>query len=160
MPLRSYGVSVMSMGFLVKDTDAVVWRGLMVMKALEQMLRQVAWGDLDILVIDMPPGTGDTQLTISQQIPLAGAVIVSTPQEVALGDARKGIAMFRKVDVPILGLVQNMSMYVCPKCGDKSHIFGSEGVRKAAEEMNAKLLADIPLEPALRELSDAGKRTI
>lgn len=159
MPLRNYGVSVMSMGFLVKESDPVVWRGLMVMKALEQLLREVDWGNLDVLVIDMPPGTGDTHLTISQQIPVSGAVVVSTPQEVALGDARKGIAMFQKVNVPIFGLVQNMSMYVCPKCGDRNHIFGDGGVLATAKEMGVDLLADVPLEPALRVASDNGQRT-
>ncbi|KAI9103319.1 P-loop containing nucleoside triphosphate hydrolase protein [Phlyctochytrium arcticum] len=155
-PLFNYGVKSMSMGFLVDPDSPVVWRGLMVMKALEQMLRQVDWSNTDILVIDMPPGTGDTQLTITQQVPLDGAVIVSTPQDVALGDARKGISMFQTVNVPILGMVQNMSLFHCPNCGHESHIFGTGGVASTAKEFGVDLLADVPLHADVCATSDAG----
>jgi len=139
-PLVNFGVPCMSMGFLVEEGSPIVWRGLMVMSAIEKLLRQVAWGELDILVIDMPPGTGDTQLSISQHIPISGAVIVTTPQDIALLDARRGAEMFRKVDVPVLGLIQNMSHYVCPKCQHKAYIFGQDGARNVAKEMDLELL--------------------
>ena len=135
---------------------SMVWRGPMVIGALEQLLRDVEWGELDVLVVDMPPGTGDTQLTMSQRVPLAGAVIVSTPQDIALLDARKGIAMFRKVEVPILGIVENMSTFVCPNCGHESHIFAHGGARAEAERMQAPFLGEIPLAMPIRETSDAG----
>lgn len=157
-PLQNYGLKCMSMGFLVSgDNDPVVWRGLMVMSAIQRLLRYVEWGPLDYLVVDMPPGTGDTQLTLSQNIPIDGAVIVSTPQDVALLDARKGTEMFRKVDVPVLGLVQNMSVYQCPKCGHEEYIFGKDGTVRLAEELNLDVLGDIPLDLNIRIMSDAGK---
>ncbi|KAJ9089897.1 hypothetical protein DSO57_1008298 [Entomophthora muscae] len=155
-PLKNYGVECMSMGFLVDPKDAIAWRGMMVMKALQQLLYQVSWSELDLLVIDMPPGTGDTQLTIGQLVPLAGAIIVSTPQDVALIDARKGVDFFKKVNVPILGLVQNMSHYCCPKCSDVSYPFGHEGASKLASEMDLSYLGDLPLNPLLCKLSDEG----
>ncbi|KAJ3022739.1 hypothetical protein HKX48_005366 [Thoreauomyces humboldtii] len=155
-PLVNYGVKTMSMGFLVPEGEAVVWRGLMVMKALEQLLRQVDWSDIDILVIDMPPGTGDTQLTITQQIPVDGAIIVSTPQDISLADAKKGAAMFGKVDVPILGMVQNMSYHICEKCNHVSHVFGHGGVDRTADEMRLDVLADVPLHSDVCETSDRG----
>lgn len=160
IPLTNYGVKTMSIGYLVRSTDAVVWRGLMVMKALQQLLHEVDWGGLDILVLDLPPGTGDTQLTITQQIELDGAVIISTPQSLALKDAVKGIAMFRKVEVPLLGMVQNMSVFVCPCCKEKTHIFGQEGARKEAENSGIELLGDIPLDVHICDNADNGKPTV
>ncbi|KAL1921225.1 uncharacterized protein VTP21DRAFT_10941 [Calcarisporiella thermophila] len=157
IPLINFGVRCMSMGFLVGEESPVVWRGLMVMKALQQLLHQVQWGDLDLLVIDMPPGTGDTQLTISQQIALSGAVIISTPQDIALIDARKGTNMFKKVDVPILGIVQNMSLYICPNCQHQSHIFGHNGAADFAKESGVDFLGDVPLHADICELSDKGQ---
>lgn len=157
VPLVNYGIKCMSMGFLVDDKSPVVWRGLMVMSAIEKLFRQVAWGPLDYLIVDMPPGTGDTQLSISQTIPVTGAVIVSTPQDVALLDARKGVLMFQKVNVPVLGVVQNMSFFICPKCGEKSHIFGKDGASKLACELGIQTLADIPLDILIQETSDTGQ---
>lgn len=157
IPLQNYGLKCMSMGFLVEENAPIVWRGLMVMSAIQKLLRQVAWGPLDYLVVDMPPGTGDTQLSISQNIPINGAVIVSTPQDIALLDARKGAEMFRKVEVPVLGLVQNMSVYVCPKCGHHEHIFGKDGIDKIAKAMHLDILGDIPLNKQIREGCDSGK---
>lgn len=157
IPLQNYGLKCMSMGFLVEENAPIVWRGMMVMSAIQKLLRQVAWGPLDYLVVDMPPGTGDTQLSISQNIPVNGAVIVSTPQDIALLDARKGAEMFRKVEVPVLGLVQNMSVYVCPKCGHHEHIFGKDGIDKIATAMNLDILGDIPLNKHIREGCDSGK---
>uniref|UniRef100_F7EXH9 Iron-sulfur cluster transfer protein NUBPL n=1 Tax=Macaca mulatta TaxID=9544 RepID=F7EXH9_MACMU len=148
---------VMSMGFLVEENEPVVWRGLMVMSAIEKLLRQVDWGQLDYLVVDMPPGTGDVQLSVSQNIPITGAVIVSTPQDVALMDAHKGAEMFRKVHVPVLGLVQNMSVFQCPKCKHKTHIFGADGARKLAQTLGLEVLGDIPLHLNIREASDTGQ---
>lgn len=156
-PLVNFGVPCMSMGFLVEEGAPIVWRGLMVMSAVEKLLRQVAWGELDVLVIDMPPGTGDTQLSISQLIPISGAVIVTTPQDIALLDARRGTEMFRKVDVPVIGLIQNMSHYVCPKCDHKAYIFGHDGARDVAKEMDLEILGDVPLHIDIRETSDSGK---
>ena len=152
----------MSMGFLIGESTPVVWRGLMVMKALQQLLHEVDWGGLDILVLDLPPGTGDTQLTITQQIKLDGAVIVSTPQDVALKDAVKGLAMFRneKVDINVLGMVQNMSVFVCPKCGESTHVFGKEGVERMCESHGIDLLGDIPLDARICEDADRGKPTV
>jgi ATP-binding protein involved in chromosome partitioning len=155
-PIEKFGIKAMSMGFLVKEDEPMVWRGPMVQSAITQMMNDVAWAPLDVLVIDMPPGTGDAQLTIAQRVPLKGAVIVSTPQDIALIDARKGIAMFRKTQVPILGIVENMSVFVCPHCGEASHIFGHGGARATAEELGATFLGEIPLVPAIRETSDAG----
>jgi ATP-binding protein involved in chromosome partitioning len=155
-PIEKYGLKAMSMGFLVKEDEPMVWRGPMVQSALTQMMNDVAWAPLDVLVIDMPPGTGDAQLTIAQRVPLKGAVIVSTPQDIALIDARKGLAMFRKTQVPILGIVENMSVFVCPDCGHEHHIFGHGGARATAEELGAPFLGEIPLVPSIRETSDAG----
>ncbi|KNC74929.1 iron-sulfur protein NUBPL, partial [Sphaeroforma arctica JP610] len=156
MPLLNYGVHCMSMGFLVNKNDAVVWRGLMVMSALKQLLRRVQWPELDVLVIDMPPGTGDTQLSISQEITIDGAVIVSTPQDLALADARRGVTMFHKVDVPIFGVVQNMSHFECPKCSHTTHIFGRDGAVVAAKEMGTGIIGEIPLDIQIRECADNG----
>ncbi|CAM5122393.1 unnamed protein product [Eretmochelys imbricata] len=156
-PLKNYGIACMSMGFLVEETAPVVWRGLMVMSAIEKLLRQVDWGQLDYLVIDMPPGTGDVQLSVSQNVPVTGAVIVSTPQDIALLDARKGAEMFRKVHVPVLGLVQNMSVFQCPKCKHETHIFGADGVRDLAKTLGLDVLGDIPLHVNIRETCDAGQ---
>ncbi len=156
-PIAKYGLQAMSIGFLVEETTAMIWRGPMVMSALQQMLREVAWGDLDVLVVDMPPGTGDAQLTLAQQTPLSGAVIVSTPQDLALIDARRGIAMFRKVSIPILGIVENMSYFVCPDCGGRHDIFGHGGARTEAEKLGVPFLGEVPLDPVLRERSDAGQ---
>ncbi len=155
-PLEGYGLKVMSMGFLVDEETPMIWRGPMVMSALTQMLREVAWGELDVLVVDMPPGTGDAQLTMAQQVPLAGAVIVSTPQDLALIDARKGLNMFRKVDVPVLGIVENMSYFLCPSCGERSDIFGHGGARAEAEKLGVPFLGEIPLHMEIRARSDAG----
>jgi ATP-binding protein involved in chromosome partitioning len=154
--MDSYGLKVMSIGFLVEEETPMIWRGPMVMSAITQMLREVEWGKLDVLVVDMPPGTGDAQLTLAQQVPLAGAVIVSTPQDLALIDARRGIAMFRRVDVPVLGVVENMSYFLCPHCGKRSEIFSHGGARKEAERLNVPFLGEVPLEPEIRETSDAG----
>ena len=155
-PLESFGVKVMSIGFLVAEDQPVVWRGPMVMGALKQMLDDVTWGPLDVLVVDMPPGTGDAQLTMAQSVPLAGAVIVSTPQDIALLDARKGLNMFRKVDVPVFGIVENMSMFICPNCGHESHIFGHGGARVEAEKLGTPFLGEVPLEIEIRETADGG----
>jgi ATP-binding protein involved in chromosome partitioning len=155
-PMDGYGLKVMSMGFLVDEGSPVIWRGPMVVSALMQMLRDVEWGELDVLVIDMPPGTGDVQLTIAQQVPLSGAIIVSTPQDLALIDARKGLNMFRKVDVPVLGIIENMSTFVCPKCGERTDIFGHGGARLEAERLGIAFLGGIPLQLAIRATSDAG----
>src|SRR5690242_1070729 len=155
-PMQAYGLKVMSMGFLVDEETPMIWRGPMVMSALSQMLKDVAWGELDVLVVDMPPEIGDAQLTMAQQVPLAGAVIVSTPQDLALIDARKGLAMFRKTEVPVLGIVENMSTFVCPNCGHESHIFGHGGARQTAAELGTDFLGEIPLVPSIRETSDSG----
>ncbi|MDE2578872.1 MAG: Mrp/NBP35 family ATP-binding protein [Hyphomicrobiales bacterium] len=156
-PLERFGVKVMSIGFLVEDSAPIVWRGPMVMSALKQLLHDVAWGELDVLVIDMPPGTGDAQLTIAQSAPLAGAVIVSTPQDLALIDARRGVAMFQQVHVPILGVVENMSYFVCPHCGERSDIFAHGGARHEAEQIGVPFLGETPLHMTVRETSDAGE---
>ena len=155
-PMEAFGVKAMSIGFLVNEDQAMIWRGPMVMSALQQMLRDVNWGALDILVVDMPPGTGDAQLTMAQQVPLAGAIIVSTPQDLALLDARKGIAMFRKVEVPVLGIVENMSYFLCPHCGERTEIFAHGGARQEAEKLGVPFLGEVPLDPAIRETSDGG----
>ncbi|XP_023138251.1 iron-sulfur protein NUBPL [Amphiprion ocellaris] len=160
IPLINYGVPCMSMGFLVEDAAPIVWRGLMVMSAIEKLLRQVDWGSLDYLVVDMPPGTGDVQLSITQNIPIAGAVIVSTPQDVALLDARRGAEMFRKVNVPVLGLVQNMSIFQCPNCNHQTHIFGSDGARQLADTLGVQFLGDVPLHLNIRESSDRGRPVV
>ncbi len=155
-PMEAYGMKVMSIGFLVDEETPMIWRGPMVMSAITQMLREVEWGKLDVMVVDMPPGTGDAQLTLAQQVPLAGAVIVSTPQDLALIDARRGIAMFRKVDVPVLGLVENMSYFLCPHCGKRTDIFSHGGAKAEAERLGVPFLGEVPLEPVIRETSDAG----
>ncbi|MGE0502189.1 MAG: Mrp/NBP35 family ATP-binding protein [Rhizobiaceae bacterium] len=155
-PMEKYGLKAMSMGFLVEEDTPMIWRGPMVMSALTQMLREVEWGQLDLLVVDMPPGTGDAQLTMAQQVPLAGAVIVSTPQDLALIDARKGLAMFRKVDVPLLGIVENMSYFVAPDTGARYDIFGHGGARREAEKLGVPFLGEVPLEMGIRETSDEG----
>ncbi|HUO01987.1 MAG TPA: iron-sulfur cluster carrier protein ApbC [Rhizomicrobium sp.] len=156
-PIEKFGIKAMSIGFMVKEDEAMIWRGPMVQSALTQMLNDVLWAPLDVLVLDMPPGTGDAQLTIAQRAPLKGAVIVSTPQDIALIDAKKGIAMFKKTAVPILGLVENMSVFVCPDCGHAHHIFGHGGARETAEKMGAPFLGEIALVPVIRESSDAGE---
>ncbi|MAG95885.1 MAG: Mrp/NBP35 family ATP-binding protein [Alphaproteobacteria bacterium] len=156
LPMQNHGVVCMSMGFLVPDDTATIWRGPMVMSALEQLLRDVKWGELDVLVVDLPPGTGDAHLTMAQRVPLSGAVIVSTPQDVALADARKGISMFEKVDVPVLGLIENMSYFVCPHCDERSEIFSHGGARREAERLGAEFLGEIPISLGIRETSDAG----
>ncbi|MCO5063601.1 MAG: Mrp/NBP35 family ATP-binding protein [Rhizobiaceae bacterium] len=159
-PMENYGLKVMSMGFLVDEETPMIWRGPMVMSALTQMLREVEWGELDVLVVDMPPGTGDAQLTMAQQVPLAGAVIVSTPQDLALIDARKGLNMFRKVDVPLLGLVENMSYFIAPDTGKRYDIFGHGGAQKEAERLGVPFLGAVPLEMETRELSDIGEPVV
>src|SRR5712675_195126 len=156
-PLERFGVKVMSIGFLVEEDLAMIWRGPMVISAITQMLREVAWGNLDILVVDLPPGTGDAQLTMAQQTPLTGAVIVSTPQDIALIDARRGIAMFQKVNVPLLGLIENMSGFCCPACHQVTPIFGHGGARHEAELRGIPFLGEIPLDIAIRETSDDGR---
>jgi ATP-binding protein involved in chromosome partitioning len=155
-PMQGWGLPCMSMGFLVPEDTPMIWRGPMVMSALEQMLRDVNWGELDVLVVDMPPGTGDAQLTMAQRVPLAGAVIVSTPQDIALLDARKGLNMFRRVDVPVLGIIENMSYFCCPNCGHRSEIFAHGGARRTAEELGCDFLGELPLNIAIRETSDGG----
>ncbi|MEO1281439.1 MAG: P-loop NTPase [Pseudomonadota bacterium] len=160
-PMEGYGLKAMSMGFLVDEGTPIVWRGPMVVSALNQMLREVDWGtpgkELDVLVIDMPPGTGDVQLTMAQQVPLSGAVIVSTPQDLALIDARKGLNMFRKVDIPVLGIIENMSYFICPECGHESHIFGHNGAKVEADKLGVPFLGGIPLHMDIRAKSDAGQ---
>ena len=156
-PMTGYGLQVMSIGFLVEEETPMIWRGPMVMSALTQMLREVEWGTLDVMVVDMPPGTGDAQLTMAQQVPLAGAIIVSTPQDLALIDARRGIAMFRRVNVPVLGIVENMSYFLCPHCGGRSDVFGHGGARREAERLGVPFLGEVPLDVEIRETSDAGR---
>jgi ATP-binding protein involved in chromosome partitioning len=156
-PMRAYGLEAMSMGFMVDEGTPIVWRGPMVVQALNQMLREVAWGDLDVLVIDMPPGTGDVQLTMAQTVPLSGAVIVSTPQDLALIDAKKSLAMFQKVNVPILGIVENMSQFICPKCGERSDIFGHGGAAREAASLGVPFLGAVPLHMDIRAKSDSGE---
>jgi len=156
-PMERFGVKVMSIGFLMEEDLAMIWRGPMVISAITQMLREVAWGDLDILVVDLPPGTGDAQLTMAQQVPLAGAVIVSTPQDLALIDARRGIAMFQKVNIPLLGLIENMSSFCCPTCHHVTPIFGQGGARLEAEVRGIPFLGEIPPDIQIRETSDDGR---
>ena len=156
-PMERFGVKVMSIGFLVEEDLAMIWRGAMVISAITQMLREVAWGELDILVVDLPPGTGDAQLTMAQQVPLSGAVIVSTPQDLALIDARRAIAMFQKVNIPLLGLIENMSSFCCPACNRLTPIFGHGGARQEAERRGIRSLGEIPLDIKIRETSDDGR---
>jgi ATP-binding protein involved in chromosome partitioning len=156
-PMENYGLKCMSIGFLVPEDTPMIWRGPMVMSALQQMLRDVAWGELDIMIVDMPPGTGDAQLTMAQQVSLAGAVIVSTPQDIALIDARKGLSMFTKVNVPVLGIIENMSYFLCPHCGERSDIFSHGGARREAERLGTDFLGEVPLDLAIRETSDEGR---
>jgi len=155
--MENYGIKVMSMGFLVPEDTPMIWRGPMVMSALQQLMRDVNWGELDVLVVDMPPGTGDAQLTMAQDVPLAGAVIVSTPQDIALLDARKGLNMFRKVEVPVLGIIENMSYFACPHCGERTDIFSHGGAREESDRLGVDFLGEIPLDMAIRETSDGGR---
>ena len=159
-PLANYGVQVMSIGFLVEADNPMIWRGPMATQALEQLLRQTNWAELDYLLVDMPPGTGDIQLTLSQRVPLTGAVIVTTPQDIALMDARRGLKMFEKVGVPILGIVENMAVHVCSNCGHAEHIFGAEGGKRMAAEYGVDYLGALPLSIAIREQADAGRPTV
>jgi ATP-binding protein involved in chromosome partitioning len=156
LPFDAHGVKVMSLGFILEVDTPVIWRGPMVMKAIEQLLGDVEWGTLDFMVIDLPPGTGDAQLTLTQKVPLSGAVIVTTPQDVALIDARKGLAMFRKVGVPVLGIVENMSSFVCPHCGEATDIFKKGGGERTAQELECAFLGNIPLDPAIAIAGDEG----
>ncbi len=155
-PIEKFGLKTMSIGFLVDEDKPMIWRGPMVQSAITQMLGDVEWAPLDVLVVDMPPGTGDAQLTLAQRVPLKGAIIVSTPQDLALIDARKGLAMFRKTEVPVLGIVENMSLFICPNCGHEAHIFGHGGARETAARLGVDFLGEIPLVQAIRETSDAG----
>jgi ATP-binding protein involved in chromosome partitioning len=159
-PLENYGVQVMSIGFLVEPDQAMIWRGPMATQALDQLLRQTHWGELDYLLVDMPPGTGDIALTLSQRVPLTGAVIVTTPQDIALLDAKKGLTMFEKVSVPVLGIVENMSVYVCPNCGHSEHIFGADGGRLMAEQYKVDYLGALPLNMSIRVQTDAGRPSV
>ena len=155
-PLENHGIKCMAIGFLIPEETAMVWRGPMATGALEQLLKDVAWGELDCLVIDLPPGTGDIHLTMAQRIPLSGAIIVSTPQDVALADARKGLDMFEKVDIPVYGLIENMSYFNCPHCGERSEIFSHGGAKKEAKKMGIEFLGEIPLDITIRKTSDTG----
>ena len=155
-PIERYGLTVMSIGFLIDEETPMIWRGPMVMSAITQMLREVEWGKLDVMVVDMPPGTGDAQLTMAQQVPLKGAVIVSTPQDLALIDARRGVAMFKRVNVPVLGVVENMSYFLCPSCGTRSDIFGHGGARQEAGRLGVPFLGEVPLHMTIREKTDSG----
>src|ERR1700737_416647 len=160
IPIQRFGLAIMSIGFLVEEETAMIWRGPMVMSAITQMLRDVVWGKLDILVVDMPPGTGDAQLTLAQNVPLKGAIIVSTPQDLALIDARRGLAMFKKVNVPLLGIVENMSYFECPQCGTRSDIFGHGGARHEAGRLGVPFLGEIPLQMSIRATSDSGNPVV
>jgi ATP-binding protein involved in chromosome partitioning len=159
-PLVNYGIETMSIGYMIEEDTPMIWRGPMVTQALEQLLNDTHWQDLDYLMVDMPPGTGDTQLTLAQKVPVAGAVIVTTPQDIALIDAKKGLKMFEKVDVPVLGIVENMSIHICSKCGHEEHIFGTGGGDKMAEEFGVSMLGALPLDIHIREQSDQGKPTV
>jgi ATP-binding protein involved in chromosome partitioning len=159
-PMVNYGVQVMSIGFLVAQDEAMIWRGPMATQALEQLMRQTHWKDLDYLIVDMPPGTGDIQLTLSQRVPMTGAVVVTTPQDIALLDAKKGIKMFEKVGVPILGIVENMAVHVCSNCGHIEHIFGADGGKKMAAEYGMDYLGALPLAMSIREQADSGRPTV
>lgn len=156
LPIEAHGLKTMSMGFLVTDKTPMVWRGPMVSGALQQLLTQTVWGELDILVIDMPPGTGDIQLTLSQQVPVSGALIVTTPQDIALLDAKKGIEMFRKVNIPVLGVIENMATHICSQCGHEEHLFGAGGGQRIAADYDTELLCSLPLQLEIREQTDSG----
>ncbi|KAG4303393.1 hypothetical protein PCK1_000357 [Pneumocystis canis] len=160
IPLTNYGIKTMSIGFLIDKDSPIVWRGLMVMKAIQQLIHDVDWGTLDLLIIDMPPGTGDIQLTITQQVILDGAIIVSTPQDIALIDAIRGINMFKKMDIKILGIVQNMSVFICPNCNYNSYIFGMNGLKRTAKNMNIDVLVDIPLHENIVQDCEKGRPTV
>lgn len=159
-PIKAHKIKAMSMSFLVTDQTPMVWRGPMATGALQQLLMQTDWAPLDVLIVDMPPGTGDIQLTLAQKVPVSGAVVVTTPQDIALLDARKAVEMFAKVDIPVLGVIENMSVHICPKCGEESHIFGSDGGARIAEQYGAPLLAALPLDPQIREQTDGGTPTV
>jgi ATP-binding protein involved in chromosome partitioning len=159
-PLVAHGLEAMSIGFLVDEQQPMAWRGPMVTSALNQLLTQTRWGDLDYLIVDMPPGTGDIQLTLAQRVPVSGAVIVTTPQDIALADARKGLEMFQKVHVPVLGVVENMSLHICSRCGHEEHIFGEHGGRNLSEQYGVPLLGSLPLDSRIREETDQGKPTV
>jgi ATP-binding protein involved in chromosome partitioning len=159
-PLVAHGIEAMSIGFLVDEQQPMAWRGPMVTSALNQLLTQTRWGDLDYLIVDMPPGTGDIQLTLAQRVPVSGAVIVTTPQDIALADARKGLEMFQKVHVPVLGVVENMSLHICSRCGHEEHIFGEHGGRNLSAEYGVPLLGSLPLDRRIREETDQGKPTV
>ena len=159
-PMEGHGLQAMSIGFLVDTDQPMVWRGPMVTQALEQLLKDTRWRDLDYLVVDLPPGTGDIQLTLAQKVPVTGAVIVTTPQDIALIDARKGLKMFEKVGIPILGVVENMSYHVCPKCGHESHIFGTGGAERMCKDYGTELLGQLPLAESIRSQADSGKPTV
>mgnify|MGYP001100861170 CR=1 FL=1 len=156
-PIEKHGVKIMTMGFLTDPDMAVIWRGPMLMKAVNQFLNDVVWGELDYLIVDLPPGTGDIQLTLTQEVPLSGAVVVTTPQDVALADVRRGVRMFEKVNVPVLGIVENMSFYSCPSCGHEDHIFGHNGGDKMADQLDVPLIGKIPLDPSVLHAGDSGK---
>jgi ATP-binding protein involved in chromosome partitioning len=156
LPFQKFGIRIMSLGFILDTDTPVIWRGPMVMKAIEQMLGDVEWGELDYMILDLPPGTGDVQLTVAQKVPLAGAVIVTTPQDVALIDARKGLAMFKKVNVPVIGIIENMSTFVCPHCGHETDIFKKDGGKKTADLLGTAFLGSIPLDPQIVLGGDAG----
>jgi ATP-binding protein involved in chromosome partitioning len=160
VPIKAHGIQAMSMSFLITENTPMVWRGPMVSGALQQLLGQTLWDDLDYLIVDMPPGTGDIQLTLSQRVPVAGAVIVTTPQDIALIDAKKGIEMFRKVDIPVLGIVENMAIFCCPNCGHESAIFGAGGGERIAAEFSTRLLGRLPLDMTIREQADGGTPTV
>jgi ATP-binding protein involved in chromosome partitioning len=159
-PLEGHGLQANSIGFLIEQDNPMVWRGPMVTSALEQLLRQTNWNDLDYLIVDMPPGTGDIQLTLSQKVPVTGAVIVTTPQDIALLDARKGLKMFEKVGIPILGIVENMAVYCCPNCGHTEHIFGAGGAQKMSADYHVDVLGSLPLNLSIREQADSGRPTV
>lgn len=159
-PIESLGLQINSIGFMMDPDEPMIWRGPLVAQALTQLLNQTAWHDLDYLVIDMPPGTGDIQLTLSQSVPVTGAIVVTTPQDIALLDAKKGLRMFEKVNVPVLGIVENMAMYICPKCGNMEHIFGEGGANRMSEQYNVPVLGQLPLDAKIREQADGGKPTV
>ena len=159
-PMESLGLQINSIGFMIEEDDPMIWRGPMAAGALQQLITQTNWHDLDYLIVDMPPGTGDIQLTLSQQVPLTGAVVVTTPQDIALIDAKKGLRMFQKVNVPILGIIENMSVFICPHCGEVEHIFGEGGAKRMSEQYGVPMLGELPLSPAIREAADSGRPTV